>query len=514
MSILKTIQKKGIEYQEHLDSIYRKRNGIYYTGLKLCNILMKELVPHVIKNEKFLFLEPCVGIGNYVFTYLYQLNKYNLSINQKKEIINSIYVCDINKQSLKIFLKLFKEFVAYFWKLDLPNDWARIHVSSTGCIFNHEISEDYLPLPFDMRFDVVATNPPYLMLKMDSNSISDPEIYKQHNELNKVIGKMIDKNFVYQNGVPNLYRLFVEDIVKQYSTRGSLISLLIPFSFLNEDSSKRLRKFILDKTNILSIRVFGEDNPEILASCAMCSILCQKGSSTVKTPIVYNCMEEDEVQKIYSRKLYLGTGGIVGFSEKGLKKLEQLLRFPKIKDLDFLTVCRGELDIWENKQYLTDNPQDTPLVRGRNITDYKIIEITDYVSSKFLPSAKKFEHFQENRIGCKVIANQNIKKRVKWAFIPANYICGNTINYLSIKKKGSIDYYTLLAILNSSVINSYFKLMSTNNHVDIFMIKEFPIPLGSKYLNGISELVGKYMKNNDVKLYKEIDHLVKCAYFK
>ena len=63
--------------------------------------MMKDLVrsfkPEEISNiHNMTFLEPCVGTGNFVFSYLVVCKELGLSTDQYFSLINNIYVCDIN----------------------------------------------------------------------------------------------------------------------------------------------------------------------------------------------------------------------------------------------------------------------------------------------------------------------------------------------------------------------------------------------------------------------------------
>ena len=57
-----------------MEVLARKRTGSYYTDLQLTDVMMEELVQHLKKTEKrvvdYRFFEPCVGAGNFVFSYI------------------------------------------------------------------------------------------------------------------------------------------------------------------------------------------------------------------------------------------------------------------------------------------------------------------------------------------------------------------------------------------------------------------------------------------------------------
>ena len=74
-----------------------------------------------------------------------------------------------------------------------------------------------------------------------------------------------------------------------------------------------------------------------------------------------------------------------------------------------------------------------------------------------------------------------------------------------------------MGILNSSILNKYFKIYSSNNHVNNYEIGEFPIPLNAplQIINKISKLVKKTLESNEEQkkeLQTKIDLLVRKAY--
>ena len=99
----------------------------------------------------------------------------------------------------------------------------------------------------------------------------------------------------------------------------------------------------------------------------------------------------------------------------------------------------------------------------------------------------KSEHYKKERIGMQGITGINEKYRLKMAYIPVNSFCANSVNYLIPDKS---DLYFLLGILNSKIINWYFKKMSTNSNVNGYEIDILPIKnVIDSERNRIGELV-------------------------
>ena len=65
------------------------------------------------------------------------------------------------------------------------------------------------------------------------------------------------------------------------------------------------------------------------------------------------------------------------------------------------------------------------------------------------------------------------------------------------ENKYGIDLYAILGLFNTSIINWFFKLTSSNNHVNNYEIDCFPVPIESPYLNKISSYCRQYLKTTE-----------------
>ena len=69
-----------------------------------------------------------------------------------------------------------------------------------------------------------------------------------------------------------------------------------------------------------------------------------------------------------------------------------------------------------------------------------------------------------------------------------------------------------MGILNSSLLNWYFKLISSNNHINNYEIDEFPIPIGYSRINEIGLMVKEYLEFGDDNILLNIDKMVNEAF--
>ena len=101
------LSNSSISFEKSIEPLCRKRTGSYYTSMDLTDIMMSDLMK--MMDEEFLkdisnkrFLEPCVGTGNFVFAYLKHCSSLGLSKNEASNLLENLYVCDINKDALNL----------------------------------------------------------------------------------------------------------------------------------------------------------------------------------------------------------------------------------------------------------------------------------------------------------------------------------------------------------------------------------------------------------------------------
>lgn len=523
-TVWETIKFIGLDYQKTVDILYRKNSGIFYTGLDLAEYISKKLIDYIKASNKDIYslrlLEPCVGIGNFIFSYLRILSQTNTETSNIKKIIDNIYVCDIDRQALGIYKNIFEKFVyVYFgirihknyWTEHLKNELS-FNISAEECKY---ISYDSVFSSIADKFDIIITNPPYKNLKANENNYSDINDYIRDKSIYKIISEYVKKHFSYANeGVLNMYKIFVEDILCQYTKNDAIVSLLIPSTIISDKTCSKLRNFILNENKLVSITEVNENDKNIDAQQSMVSLLIHKGEKTSRIGID-NIKNNEEHTIDYNNIKELPLANyLCKLSESEISILKKIYQFPKIKDLDFIDNKRGELDLTANKKYITKQQTPYKLIRGKNLAFYKLKEEqNEYVLSEFVQISTKNHFIKQDRIACQQISNINCDRRLKFIYLKKNYVLANSCNFISISKnKYNIDIYTLLGILNSSLLNWYFKLISSNNHINNYEIDEFPIPIGYSRINEIGLMVKEYLEFGDDNILLNIDKMVNEAF--
>lgn len=525
------ISDSSIRFEKSMEPLRRKRTGSYYTSMDLTDIMMSDLIKTM--DEAFLknisskrFLEPCVGTGNFVFAYLKHCSNLSLSKNEYRKLLENIYVCDINEDALKLYKANLKKYVNNLFGIELDELYFETHIGS-GLLYNvNQDNMDYIPIESVFSkdiikdgFDIIVTNPPYKNLKAERSQYLTDDEYDVDRRKYFDIAKNAKKQFSLSlSGTLNLYRLFVEEILTKYSNRNSYCSLLIPSSILSDKSCSDLRSFMIKNSAIKNIRLFSETSAYVDASQSVCSILLEKGSKTTKLEIhglnngaaQYGSMVN--IADVADEK----TGNsILILNKREYAIRHQMTKHPAIKDIPYIMNLRGELDITLSKQYITSHETPFKLLRGRNVSYYKTVnlESAEYVLQDFCEQSAKKVYIEKPRLICQQIVNMAKARRVSFAPVPKDVILANSCNFISLlENEDGVDLYFLLGVLNSSIIDWFFKLTSSNNHINNYEIDNFPIPIGADNKEEISRLVKEYLKTENEELIPIINSMVNEAY--
>lgn len=524
------LQNKSKCIESGINNLLRKRTGSYYTHLALTDVMMKDLVSELLKDntpiEEKRFLEPCVGVGNFVFSYLKELHNIGLSRERAAIAINNIYVADINEFAIQGYMQSLKELADRFWNIELNENYFDKHIGS-GLLLDVTATElKYVDIAdvfsrdvLSQGFDIIATNPPYKNLKAESGHYASEIEYNEDKVKYTAISKLVKNRFKYAvDGTLNLYKLFVEEIIDTYSNANAYVSLLIPASILSDKTCLKLRTHILTDMDLKSVKVIREGSGYVDAQQALAAILIHKGENTKSVSVTKDfCNMPQDVVCVNFRDIenpFTGNA-IFAVSNDEYEKLQILRKHPVVKELDFICNLRGELDLTSNKKFITQNKTSFKLIRGKGLKYYSISAdlVQEYVDDEFVTITSKRCYIEEDRIACQQIANMHKERRITFALVPRNNILANSCNFIYVSdNKYGIDTYAILGLFNTRLINWLFKLTSSNNHVNNYEIDSFPIPVASKHLKEISELVKKYLSSKEPNLIDEIEYLSELAY--
>ena len=469
---------------------YLKNSGAVYTPKKIANNIVSKCIKNAIKKknnvESIKCLDFASGTGIFYFEAINILNKrYKIKLDK---CIISLYAVDTDEVAIAILrlktISLFDNMSEGVVKILTSNIVCKnvLHIDDFYQSKNIEIFDCQKIEKTTAIFDVVFSNPPYLVLKVNKNNNS-PALASYYNGLQNKIKLEVGffrKSNLYSysiQGMLNYYQLSIEMIIKLTKLSGQ-IGVICPSSLFGDVSASKLRRHILEDNSLLSIDFYTEKDKIFNNVTQATSIFfMEKGGVTKKIKISVSEgnfeVNFNTIKATFPERLEVPPINQISWSI-----LSKISKNKKLKDVPSVRNRRGELDLSLFRDFITQNNTGHILVRGRMVSN-SYINYTN--SSEFIDIErfleKKSQDYLENDFGkkrliCQQISNASQRKRVNFVWSNSSDIIANSCNYLS----GSGDFLDKIRyILNSSLIDWRFKITSTNNHINNYEIDDFPI---------------------------------------
>ncbi len=349
-------------------------------------------------------------------------------------------------------------------------------------------------------FDVVIGNPPYI----SSKDLPEKRAYT---------------HFVTAVNQYDTYSLFVEKSIILLTNRG-INSLIVPDSILARSAFSVVRKYILERTTIMSVlhlnRVFDEAN---VSSCIYVTL---KGQAPINSKFILrkasdvrqwqsNQDEKYELQQhsILKRKEYK----ILAITLGQEKVLDKIMQHKGMEQVCFL--WRGE-EIGKKASIVLNEEADNTieLITGENVARYLLKGNKRFIKKKNVD--KPIENYEKKKIVIRQLGeciNATLDKKGR--------ITTQSV-YNAIVKE-TVDEEYILAILNSRVVDFIYNCLYAEKQefprILLENLKELPIPdVESVEQKSISRLVNELLlkkrniNENTKVLEYGIDKLVYKVY--
>ena len=504
-----------------------REKGAVYTPAKIVDEIVintfSELPGKI--DEKLAVLDFGSGTGRFYFSALRYLER-NTKNSKKKIILENLYAIDSDPVAIAIlmvkagmeakdlseenFEKLSKRIICRNMLYVDENNTDGINYSQT---FKSVFKKD--------GFDVILSNPPYLVLKATGDKSKIKRIYDDQKEFISKESEYFRKNEFYTTsiqGMLNYYRLSIECILR-ISNQKAVLGVICPATLFGDTSASNLRKEILSQNQLVKLKYFPE-NSKLFEQVAQASsiFILNKNNVTDKIEVKNNLSNEKQILDFKLISKIFPELEIPFISKDEWKILKKISQFQKISQIKEIRNRRGELDLSIYKDCITKKNTDYLLVRGINIKEDEIVGENEFVNIKNFVSRKSKEFrekdLDKNRIAGQQIVNIDAEKRLKFAITKPNHILGNSCNYISIEKPLEIEW--IKSQLNSYLLNWRFKITSTNNHINNYEIDELPLTKKApkKFTKKLTELQKNILicKSFELNL-KEIKLILK-NYFK
>jgi Alw26I/Eco31I/Esp3I family type II restriction m6 adenine DNA methyltransferase len=508
------------------DSSAIRKDGIFFTPLNLSQEMASIALNYLGFNDlkRISILEPSVGFGNLLVGFFLELRKRVPDEGEFSFLIRNLLqnttVVDIYQYNLILTELVLKTLFV------CDDDWEHINLK--------KIHGDFLTLGINQNFDFIFMNPPYERLKVDIKefkNLGKREIVSLKKEVELYKERLYkSKNYRYSmKGVVDKYKLFIEKSLNLLSAKGKLLAI-VPSQMWGDNVSRNLRTWILRKFDLLEIHFLSESDHRFQIGSRKVSqsfsyFLLKKKENNIDNQIRIRLPDNTVNTFKQIQILSLSDFSVIPKASSEELKILKVLRkeFPSIGDLKFVLNSRGEIDVTKFKEFLNeksalDKDKDKdylPLIRGRHIGLFTLKDVKEVISWKHINtflSKRKINHVYSKRIVGQQVSNQNLRKRLKFVMVE-NAFVANSCNYLLVDDV-FLKPEILLAVLNSELIEWYFRKYSYTNHVANYEIDGFPIAVSNlkEFEEEILEYVSILSKEFDREVYVKLNSIIYDAY--
>ncbi len=493
-----------------------KRNqGLFYTPPELASYIVDRAIEALRPGKdisRVKVIDPAVGTGRFLVAALHKLANVGPSAqspktgdeNLKKTIAADCLfgvdldpiaitiarhhlasICDADPDDLSSNLKVGNALVGEILRPMVNKEFA---LSPKECSEAKEFvwSEEF-PLMFDSSagFDLVIGNPPYEVLSVKESGLTrrtwEQDYYRNH--------------YRCCSGKINLYRLMLERSLALLKP-GGVLGFLIPATFLSDTTASKIRKVVLQDSEIIEATLIPEKSPffqNIVQELLI--LIVKKGHPTKRFALGSWYRYSDKPLKgpeiTLEDKIFDSRNCRIPIIKDELeKKLFELLEEipPLSGDLNHspvATIRQGEINITVYRQWLSTQKTGYPLIRGEHIRQFHLDhpakpERLDWVQSELCERKaaqstflNKTVPWENERIGVGRVVNLHTKTRLKAALVRPGMLMGDMTNYLTDLQ---VPVNFLLGILNSRLLNLRIKLTSTNNYISAAELGALPVP--------------------------------------
>jgi type I restriction-modification system DNA methylase subunit len=345
----------------------------------------------------------------------------------------------------------------------------------------------------DAGFDAILGNPPYDVL-------SEKETGKSLTGLKQFLrfSTVYRPSFVGKN---NLYKLFMCRSLSLLAEGGRL-GFITPMPLLGDEQAVGIRKAIFKQGAFTAVEAFPQkDNPikrvfrDAKLSTTIGIVRRIAGKEAQQTQFVARVHPANVISEA-SPSLKLTASDVSLYDPSNLTvvscsqadwnlavRVMQSGRFQRLGNA--CTSYQGEVNEKTDANFHSGNSQDGQLVlRGSNVTLYllrtasqgepRYLDAGAFLGSK--GANTKVHHSKQERIGFQRSSPQNTFRRIVACPIPAGEFCFDTISYVPYSEC-RIPPLLLLALLNSKLLDWYFRLGSTNSKVNEYQFNNLPCPV-------------------------------------
>ena len=445
----------------------RKATGSYYTPTEIVNKLIQRLEEnHSLLTKRI--IDPCCGTGNFL-----------LQLPQDLKVEN-IHGSDIDETSVKIA------------RINIA---LKYNVTSIEILYRNFQVRNYLFEASDDKYDIVIGNPPWGFDFSEHEKLSLKAKYYSAN------GKTVES-----------YDVFIEQSIRELNQDG-VLSFVLPEAILNVRAHTPLREFLIQNASIEYLEMLGNTFDKVQCPCIILQIAkSRKGLNT-------NGMRVNDGQREFTIT-QTRTVSAELFSFQSTDEEYEIIE--KLNSLTNKTFIAGHgifalgIVTGNNKEYITHTKDEMNemVLKGSDVFKYCYIKSDNYI--KFIPESFQQVAPTEYYRAKEKLLYRFICDQLVFAYDNNQTLSLNSCNIL-IPTFDNLSIKYVMAVLNSSIAQFFFKKIFNSVKVLRSHIEQIPIPIiDEKEQIRIIELVDRLMNETDSKkiqnLYLEIDSVLAKKY--
>ena len=530
----------------------RKAGGVYYTPQYIVQYIVDETVSKLIAEhgedslQHFRFADLACGSGSFLiavydsllrhYTRLYVQSPElaepwalaecdgtrRLTLRKKRKILlRHVYGVDVDGQAidvanLALYLKLLDEetpgtaheYQQHFKEPLLPPLNQNV-VSGNALIgpddlrskdFTEDAERKLNAMDFDDRFPAVAAhggfdaivgNPPYV------GNDTLPDDQKQLYRTRYLTGKCFD-----------LYQCFIERGIERLAPNG-LLGLILPNTFLTGQSYERLRALLLDSVELVEIVDLPQD---VFEGVKVDNVLLfvRKKAPTSSTNVGIKLLatrsdksrvaarDWDQSYTVDQYALADGPGRRINLAlTPPIRQLfTRIERESSTLEAHF-DVCDGLIP-YETKAQASRSAHTAfkrragwdKLIRAKAVARYSVSWLGEWIHyGPHLWRKRDARFFTQPKILLHAMRNKTLARRLVGALDRSGlYNTDNLVNVIA-KPVGNVTLEVLLAVLNSRLVNFWYRLKYPNVNINPNELATVPIPAFGKHEAQLIELV-------------------------
>jgi len=492
--------KKTSGNLELIKTTDRRLSGAFYTPPSVTEFIVREtLTPlfekcDVTKPPMLRICDPAMGTGNFLFESARQITHYwckktkNLDIAYRQKILRYIVShCLYGVDCDPIATAIGTAQLALLAGIE-PSQIRTIITADSLCN----------ELPFDNAFDAVVGNPPWRTFGLRGVDSISPE-------LNVIFRQKYSATAEYKISV---YALFIERAL-QLTRPGGWHGFIVPDSWLSGKYFSKLRQFILSESAFRRLVLIEKDfwRGLHIGRCVVYVVqkkqlpasVCQKfPAATVKLPEQLMDMENKSVELDVSRINNRHLQRIVIYPDKQAREIVE--RMEDSGDIlgNYLTFYSGLIGKRGRDNIVLRSRPDSYcpayngmlIESGKNLAKNKLVYDGHYIVHN--PALYKSGYDVMKYRQPKLFINQT-GYTLKACYDDRGFFCLNNM-HIAIPARPGINMKFYAALLNSKIINFYYRVMSMEHgralaQTDIDFLLRLPHGTNTTIAEEITQLI-------------------------